>query len=145
MDIHKETSENSEGERDPLTQKVIGCAIEVHKYLGPGLLESAYESCLAHELAIAGLTYKAQVPIPVRYKNVAIECGYRADLLIEDCLVVELKAVEQILKIHEAQVITYMKLVEAPVGLLINFNVKLLKNGIRRLFPSPSPFSLSSL
>lgn len=145
MEFHKESSEYGEGDRDPLTQKVIGCAIEVHRHLGPGLLESAYEKCLAHELALAGLAFKVQVPMPVEYKNVKLDCGYRVDLFVEDCLIVELKAVEQILRIHEAQVITYMKLAEAPVGLIINFNVKLLKEGIRRLFPSSSPLSLSSL
>ena len=145
MDIHKEASENGEGERDPLTQKVIGCAIEVHRYLGPGLLESAYEQCLAHELALAGLAFKVQAAIPVEYKNIKLDCGYRIDLFIEDRLVVELKSVAQILPIHEAQVITYIKLAQAPVGLLINFNVVLLKHGIRRLFQSPSPLSLPSL
>ena len=145
MDIHKETSKNGEGERDPLTQKVIGCAIEVHRYLGPGLLESAYEQCLAHELALAGLAFKVQAAIPVEYKNIKLDCGYRSDLFVEDRLVVQLKSVAQILPIHEAQVITYIKLAQAPVGLLINFNVVLLKHGIRRLFQSPSPLSLPSL
>lgn len=142
---YKERGEHNERERDPLTQKVIGCAIEVHRYLGPGLLESTYEQCLAHELALCGVSFKVQVAMPVEYKDVKLDCGYRVDLLVEDCLVVELKSVEQILRIHEAQVITYMKLAEAPVGLLINFNVKLLKDGIRRLFPSLSPLSLCSL
>ena len=145
MDIHKETSENGEGERDPLTQKVIGCAIEVHRYLGPGLLESAYEQCLAHELALAGLALKVQAAIPVEYKNIKLDCGYRIDLFVEDRLVVELQSVAQILPIHEAQVNTYIKLAQAPVGLLINFNVVLLKHGIRRLFQSPSLLSLPSL
>ena len=145
MNFHKEYSESSEGDKDPLTQNVIGCAIEVHRHLGPGLLESTYEQCLAYELGLAGLEFKAQAPMPIRYKNVALDCGYRVDLLVEDRLIVELKAVEQTLGIHQAQVITYMKLANAPVGLLINFNVKLLKDGIRRLFPSPSPLSLYSL
>jgi GxxExxY protein len=119
--------------------------MEVHRNLGPGLLESTYERCLAHELGLAGLEFKVQTPMPIRYKNVALDCGYRVDLLVEDRLIVELKAVEQTLGIHHAQVITYMKLAKAPVGLLINFNVKLLKDGIRRLFPSRSPLSPYSL
>ena len=145
MEFNKEHSENSEGERDPLTQKVIGCAIEVHRNLGPGLLESTYEQCLAHELSLAGLAVRVQVPMPVLYKNVKLDCGYRIDLLVENCLILELKALEQISGIHEAQLLTYMKLADAPVGLLINFNVKLLKNGIRRLFLNSSLPSLNSL
>ena len=145
MDIHKEDGELGEKERDPLTQKVIGCATEVHRHLGPGLLESTYEQCLAHELTLAGLAFNLQVPMPVQYKGIKLDCGYRLDFLVEDGLVVELKAVEQLLRIHEAQLITYMKLTKAPVGLLINFNVRLLKDGIRRLFPSLSLRSPSSL
>ena len=145
MYCNKENGESGEGERDPLTQQVIGCAIEVHRTLGPGLLESTYEKCLAHELKLAGLPFIKQAAMPIDYKGTTLDCGYRLDFLIDDYLVVELKAVEQLLPIHQAQVITYMKLAEAPVGLLINFNVKLLKDGIRRLFPSPSPSSLLSL
>jgi len=135
MYFNKESGENGEGEKDPLTQQVIGCAIEVHRTLGPGLLESTYEKCLAHELKLAGLPFINQAAMPIDYKGITLDCGYRLDFLIDDYLVVELKAVEQLLPIHQ---ITYMKLAEAPVGLLINFNVKLLKDGIRRLFPSPS-------
>lgn len=145
MNFHKESSESDEGERDPLTQQVIGCAIEVHRTLGPGLLESVYEKCLAHELRLAGLTFINQAPLPIEYKGISLECGCRLDFLIDDYLVVELKAVEQVLPVHHAQLISYMRLVEAPVGLLINFNVKLLKDGIRRLFPSPSLSSTLSL
>lgn len=141
--MNKEYSENGEGDRDPLTQKVIGCAIEVHRHLGPGLLESTYEKCLAQELILAGVRFQVQIPIPVMYKGMRLDCGYRVDMLVDDRLIVELKATEQLLKIHEAQVITYMKLSQCAVGLLINFNVNILKNGIRRLFPSPySPLSL---
>ena len=141
--MNKEYGESSEGDRDPLTQKVIGCAIEVHRYLGPGLLESTYEKCLAQELMLAGVKFEVQVPMPVEYKGMRLDCGYRVDLIVDDRLIVELKAAEQLLKIHEAQVITYMKLSECNVGLLINFNVNQLKNGIRRLFPSLySPLSL---
>ncbi len=145
MFFNKESGENREGEKDPLTQQVIGCAIEVHRNLGPGLLESTYEKCLAHELKLAGIAFTNQAAMPIDYKGITLDCGYRLDFLIDDYLVVELKAVEQLLPIHQAQVITYMKLAEAPVGLLINFNVKLLKDGIRRLFPSPSLSSLTSL
>ncbi len=141
MKYLKESKENGHTKRDPLTQKVIGCAIEVHRHLGPGLLESTYEKCLAFELTLAGISFKLQTAIPIEYKNVRLDCGFRVDLFIENCLIVELKAVEQILPIHEAQLITYMKLTETPVGLIINFNVRVLKDGIRRLFPSPSPLS----
>jgi GxxExxY protein len=126
--VHRE----HRGEKDPLTAKVIGCAIEVHRYLGPGLLESTYEQCLAHELRLQGVEFKVQVPTPVYYKGINLECGYRVDLLVEEFLVVELKGVEKIMGIHEAQLLTYMKHTEAPVGLIINFYEKLLKNGIRR-------------
>jgi GxxExxY protein len=145
MNIHKEYGENIEGERDPLTQKVIGCAIEVHRYLGPGLLESTYQQCLARELRLAGIKFEVEAAIAVEYKGVTLNCGYRVDLLIEQELIVELKAVDQILSIHEAQLITYIKLAEVPTGLLLNFNVKYLKDGIRRLFPSPSSLSPYSL
>jgi GxxExxY protein len=112
---------------------VIGCAIEVHKALGPGLLESAYEECLSYDLVKAGLNHLRQVPLAVRYKGVQLDCGYRMDIVVEDAVVVELKTVERILPIHEAQLLTYLKLSERPVGLLINFNVPLLKDGIKRV------------
>lgn len=117
---------------EELTGKVIGAAIEVHRDVGPGLLESTYEQCLAYELKLRGLSFKVQVPIPVQFKGVKLDCGYRADLVVEDILVVELKSVEQIVKIHEAQLLTYMKHAKAEVGLLINFNVTVLKQGIKR-------------
>ena len=135
--------ENDKEDRDPLTRRVIGCAIEVHRHLGPGLLESTYEKCLAQELMLAGVRVEVQVPIPVMYKGMRLDCGYRVDMLVDDRLIVELKATEQLLKIHEAQVITYMKLSNCTTALLINFNVNQLKNGIRRLYPSRySPLSL---
>ena len=115
-----------------ITQKIIGCAIEVHKNLGPGLLESAYEECLAYELEKAGLKTKRQVPTPVIYKDVKLDCGYRIDMLIENLIVIELKVVDEINPVHEAQVLTYMKFSKMNIGLLINFNVTALKNGIRR-------------
>ena len=120
-------------ENDRLTEKVIGLAIEVHRQLGPGLLESAYEECLCLELSEAGLAFRRQVPLPITYKSVQLDCGYRLDLVIEDHLILELKAVEGLLPIHEAQVLTYMKLSGLRTGLLLNFNSAVLKNGIRRL------------
>lgn len=119
-------------EFDTLSNRVIGCAIEVHRHLGPGLLESTYEQCLAHELKGHEIGFQLQKPLPVLYKGIRLDCGYRVDLLIEDQLIVELKGVESLLPIHEAQVLTYMKLADISIRLLINFNVKRLKDGIRR-------------
>ncbi len=119
--------------KDPLSQKVIGAAIEVHRALGPGLLESAYEVCLCLELTKAGVTFKRQVEMPVSYKGKRIDCGYRADLIIEGTLLVELKSVDRLLPIHQAQLLTYLKLSGIRTGLLINFNSKVLKDGIKRL------------
>jgi len=118
---------------DKLTEKVIGIAIAMHRTLGPGLLESAYEQCLAYDLSKAGIQFKRQVELPVRYKEVNIDCGYRVDFFIEDMLIVELKAVAAITPVHQAQILTYLRLSGCKVGLLINFNVKVLKDGIRRL------------
>jgi GxxExxY protein len=117
---------------EELSNKVIGCAIEVHRDLGPGLLESTYEQCLAHELKLNGIDFKLQHHQPVEYKGLHLDCGYRVDVLVEDTLILELKSVEKIKSIHEAQLLTYMKLAKIRVGLLINFNVARLKNGIRR-------------
>ncbi|MGO9376003.1 MAG: GxxExxY protein [Syntrophobacteraceae bacterium] len=119
-------------EFDDLSNRVIGCAIEVHRALGPGLLESTYERCLAHELTLNGIAFKLQCPLPVEYKEVRLDCGYRADFFVEDALILELKSVEQIQSVHEAQILTYMKFARARMGLLINFNVKRLKDGIKR-------------
>jgi GxxExxY protein len=116
-----------------ITQAIIGAAIEVHRGLGPGLLESAYEACLVYELGILGLKVETQKPLPLVYKSIKLDCGYRIDLLIEDKVIVELKAVDQILPIHHAQVLSYLKLTGCKVGLLINFNEKLLKHGIHRI------------
>ncbi len=127
-----EPAENAELYNHQLSRKVIGCAIEVHRNLGPGLLESTYQKCLTHEMHIAGLSFQAQLPIPVYYKGVNLDCGYRLDFLVDDFLVVELKAVEAISNLHQAQLLTYMRLAEAPIGLVINFNVKFLKDGIRK-------------
>jgi len=125
---HRET----ENEKDPRTSPIIGAAIEVHRHLGPGLLESAYEQCLCQELHLRGLPFRCQVDLPLSYKGLKLDCGYRIDMIVGDEIVVELKAVEKILPIHEAQLLTYMKLAGKPVGLLINFNVPLLTQGIIR-------------
>jgi GxxExxY protein len=117
---------------DQLSNKVIGCAIEVHRELGPGLLESAYEQCLAAELSRSRIPFQLQVDLPVSYKGTRLDCSYRIDLLIDRQLIIELKCVEQLLKIHEAQILTYMRLAKVKVGLLINFNVPVLKKGIKR-------------
>jgi len=119
-------------EFDELSNRVIGCAIEVHRVLGPGLLESTYEQCLAHELHLAGIAFRLQHPLPVDYKGVKLDCGYRVDILVEDTLIVELKSVEEIKGIHEAQLLTYMRLARVKIGLLINFNVKVLRTGLKR-------------
>lgn len=115
-----------------ITETIIGCAIEVHKALGPGLLESAYEECLFFELQKAGLFVERQQPVPVVYKEIKLECGYRIDLLIEKTVVVELKTADEFNPVHQAQILTYMKFSNKPIGLLINFNVVLLKDGIKR-------------
>ena len=116
-----------------LTERVIGACIEIHRALGSGLLESAYEECLCHELSLAGINFERQKPLPVHYKDVNLDCGYRLDLVIEQKLIVELKAVESLLPIHEAQLLTYLKLSALTLGLLINFNVPVLKSGIKRI------------
>ena len=119
-------------EINKITETIIGCAIEVHKILGPGLLESAYEECLYFELQKAGLIVERQKPVPVVYKEIKLECGYRIDLLVENTVVIELKTVDAFNPVHEAQVLTYMKFSKKSIGLLINFNVTLLKNGLKR-------------
>ncbi len=116
-----------------VTREVIGAAMEVHRALGPGLLESAYEECLCHELGLRGLLFERQKALPVVFKEVMLDCGYRLDCLVSNSVVVEIKAVEALLPIHEAQVLTYLKLGGWPVGLLINFNVPALKDGIKRI------------
>jgi GxxExxY protein len=115
-----------------LTEQIIGAAIEVHKALGPGLLESVYEECLCHELFLRGLSFRRQVDLPVAYKRVQLSCGYKADLIVEDAVVVELKAIETVMRVHEAQLLTYLRLSGKRVGLLINFNVPALRRGIWR-------------
>ena len=115
-----------------LTEKIIGAAIEMHKTLGPGLLESAYEECLCHELGLRGLAYKRQVALPIVYKEVKLDCGYRLDVMVEDTVILELKSVEELAPVYEAQLLTYLRLTGKPVGLLINFNAPVLKDGIIR-------------
>jgi GxxExxY protein len=116
-----------------LTGEVIGAAIEIHRTLGPGLLESAYEECFCYELQLRNINFERQKPLPVVFKEVSLDCGYRLDLLVMNALVVEIKAVETLLPIHEAQLLTYLKLGGWNIGLLINFNVPVLKNGIKRI------------
>lgn len=118
---------------DQLSNSIIGAAIEVHRALGPGLLESAYEECLAYELRLRGLGFARQIPLPVSYKGVKLDCGYRLDLLVEDLVIVELKTVEALEPIHEAQLLTYLRLRRLWLGLLINFNTPVLKRGLKRL------------
>ena len=118
--------------KDPRTSPIIGAAIEVHRNLGPGLLESAYEECLCHELQLRGLDFKRQVPLPLLYKGLRLDCGYKIDLIVRDEVILELKAIEKLLPIHEAQLLTYLRLTGRRVGLLINFNVPLLTQGIIR-------------
>lgn len=117
---------------EKLTEAVIKAAIEVHRILGPGLLESSYEQCIAYELKKGGINFKLQHGLPVEYKEMKLDCGYRIDMFVEEKLIVELKSLNSILPIHEAQILTYMKLAKVKVGLLINFNVLRLKEGLRR-------------
>jgi GxxExxY protein len=118
--------------QEELTEQIIGAAIEVHRELGPGLLESAYEECLCHELHLREIKFQRQVDLPVRYKGLKLDCGYRLDIVVDDAILVELKSIEQVLPIHQAQLLTYLRLSGKKVGLLINFNVAVLKNGIIR-------------
>jgi GxxExxY protein len=118
---------------EELTGTIQAAAIEVHKALGPGLLESAYEECLCYELTLRGIAFQRQVPLPVTYKGVRLDCGYRLDVLVEDKVILELKSVEEINDLHKAQLLTYLRLSGKRVGLLINFNVPLLKDGVVRM------------
>ena len=116
-----------------ISKKIIGAAIEVHKSLGPGLLESAYETCLAYELEQQGLHVQQQLPLPVVYKDVKLNAGYRIDILVENKVIIEIKSVDNLADIHTAQLLTYLKLKDLKLGLLVNFNVVLLKNGLKRI------------
>jgi GxxExxY protein len=117
---------------EDLTRSIIEAAIEVHRTLGPGLLESAYQACLCHELSLRGIAFQREVELPVQYKGILLDCGYRLDFLVDNSVIVEIKCVETVLPVHEAQLITYLKLSKKRVGLLINFQVELLKDGIVR-------------
>ncbi len=118
---------------DNITGNILDCAIKVHRVLGPGLLESAYEACLAFELANLGFKVEKQKPLPVIYQNIKLDCGYRLDLLIEESVIIEIKVVENLAPIHKAQLLSYLRLSGCKVGLLINFNVQILKNGVIRV------------
>ena len=128
---HKDTKNSKKS--DELSNQIIGAAIEVHRILGPGLLESTYEQCLCHELTLKNISFERQKPLPVTYKGICLNCGYRLDILVEKLVIVELKTVEHIGPIHEAQLLTYLKLSDLWLGLLVNFNVPVLKDGIRRI------------
>ena len=122
-----------------LSEKIIGAAIEVHKALGPGLLESAYEECLCRELSLRAVPFERQVPLPVVYKDVKLDCGYIQDLVVDNRVIVELKAVEKLHEIHRAQLLSYLRLSDRWLGLLINFNVPILKSGVERVVSGDPP------
>lgn len=126
-----------------ITKQIIGAAIEVHRELGPGLLESAYHQCLCHELNLRGIKYECKVPLPVRYKGILLDCGYEMDLVVDNSVIVELKTVDELHPIHEAQLLTYLKLYNRTVGLLINFHVCVLKDGIKRIVNNFADLSAS--
>ncbi|WP_237051461.1 GxxExxY protein [Magnetospirillum sp. ME-1] len=130
-----EGAKELEGDKefDAASRRVIGLAIEVHRALGPGLLESAYEQCLAHELELNEIPFKRQVPVPVVYKGMKLDCAYRLDLVVADALVLEIKAVEKLLPVHGAQLLTYLKLTGIRAGLLLNFNSEVLRDGMKRV------------
>ncbi len=131
--IYHRGTEDTEGSSFRCTHAIVGAAIEVHRRLGPGLLESAYETCLCRELTLRGMECLQEVPLPVRYRGVQLDCGYRLDLVVEESVVVEVKAVQKVLPVHRAQVLTYLKLTNFRLGLLINFNVEVLRSGIYRI------------
>jgi len=132
MNHHEEREEHEGREFDTLSRQVIGCAIEVHRFLGPGLLESPYQRCLSRELELSGIAHACEAPLPIKYKGISLECGYRVDLLVERALIVELTSVKKIDPIHEAQILTYMKLSGIQTDLMFNLNVTKLKDGIKR-------------
>lgn len=132
-------------EFDALSNLVIGTAILVHKELGPGLLESAYETCLAYELAGRGVRFERQKPLPIQYKGVRLDCGYRLDLVVEKQIILEIKAVDQLAPLHEAQMLTYLRMSGCKVGLIMNFNVALFKDGLKRIVNGYVPSRASRL
>ena len=123
---------NNLEDNDTLTQRIIGCAIEVHRTLGPGLLESAYEQCMAHEMTLQDIAFRLQVPTPIEYKGLRLDCAYKAEVVVPERVIVELKSVEALTTLHHAQLLTYMKVSRAEIGLLINFNVPRLIDGVKR-------------
>ena len=131
--MHHRDTETTETSVNGITERIIGAAIEVHELLGPGLLESAYEECLAHEFAVQGVKFKRQQGLPIAYKGVRLDCGYRLDFIVEGRVIVEIKAVERIIPIHEAQLLTYLRLSRLKWGLILNFHASVLKHGIRRM------------
>ncbi|RPH40325.1 MAG: GxxExxY protein [Planctomycetota bacterium] len=131
--MHHRVTEATEKSVNGLTEKIIGAAIEVHRELGPGLLESAYEECLAHELTLRRVPFNRQQSLPITYKAVKLDCGYRLDLLVEQRVIVEIKAVERIIPIHQSQLLSYLRLSRIKWGLLLNFNVPVLRQGMRRM------------
>jgi GxxExxY protein len=142
--MHLEANTRAEGEENLITDRIIGAAIEVHRHLGPGLLESAYEECLCFELHLAGLAFQRQVAAPIVYKGLKLDCAYRLDLLVENSVIVELKAIETLLPIHSSQLLSYLKAQNKRVGLLINFNVPMLRSGLKRIvnrYVGPLPSS----
>lgn len=118
---------------EDLTREIIGAAIEVHRHLGPGLLESAYKACLCHELKLRGITFTCEAPLPIEYKGLKLDCGYRIDVEVEERVVVELKSVEEVTNLHRAQLLTYLRLSGKKIGLILNLNVPVLKDGIVRM------------
>jgi GxxExxY protein len=126
-------AEGAETVENVLTERIIGAAIEVHRHLGPGLLETAYDECLCYELSQQGIGFQRQVALPITYKGIKLDCNYRLDLLVEDTVVVEIKAIEALLPVHSAQLLTYLKSSGKRVGLLINFNVTMLTKGLKRM------------
>jgi len=141
MNDYLTTEDTESTEKKPnvneLTELMIGCAIEVHRIFGPGLLESAYDICLCRELSLHNLPFECQKPLPLSYKGVKLDCGYRADLIVADKVLVEIKSMDQLLPIHEAQLLSYMRLGSFKVGLLMNFNERVLTHGIRRRVLGP--------
>jgi GxxExxY protein len=131
--IHHKGTKDTKVSADRLSYCIVGAAIEVHRHLGPGLLESAYQACLGRELSRRGVPYRNQVALPLTYYGMSVDCGYRLDLIVGGLVVVEIKAVSKVLPIHKAQVLTYLKLLKLHLGLLINFNVEVLRMGIHRI------------
>jgi GxxExxY protein len=130
---HRDTETQRRSTADPLSEAVIGAAVEIHRVLGPGLLESAYAKCLAHELSLRQIGFEREVPLPLTYKGINLECGYRLDFVVEGALVLEVKAVTALLPVHEAQLLTYLRLTGIETGLLLNFHVPVLTRGIKRM------------